>query len=364
MPSYLTHIATAIPEYAITQSDAYIFMEQALQLGKREQRMLRVLYRATQIEQRHSVIPDYVLSNEDRRLLPSSQDLTPFPSTAQRMAIYKEEAPKLALKAIERCLPLAERQSITHLITVSCTGMYAPGLDIDVVHAAGLPLDTHRIAINFMGCYAAFNALKTADAICRAFPEAKVLIVDVELCTLHFQKSLEEDYLLSNALFSDGAAVALVEGKPKAGALALEGFYATLIPQGHNDMAWNIGDFGFEMRLSSYIPKLLSQNLTEILTTALSKYGINLEEVAHWAIHPGGKRILEEIAKKLALPKGALAHSSEVLRQYGNMSSATIFFVLERYMKSLKKPEKLIAMAFGPGLTLETALLGYVPAVL
>jgi predicted naringenin-chalcone synthase len=355
MPAYLSHIGCAVPSHSISQQNAVAFMLQALDLQGDDARRLRALYRASGIQRRHSVLPDYHPAHAGGLFGKPGQNA----STATRMELYRREAPQLAEQAVRQSFPPDfDWASITHLVVVSCTGMYAPGLDIDLVHRLGLPWGVHRTAVQFMGCYAAVNALKVAADACLAHAGARVLLVDVELCTLHFQPLQEDDQLLANALFADGAAAALVSGRPIPGGKRwrIDGFFAGLIPKGASDMAWQIGDWGFEMRLSSYVPRLLADDMERLAGQALAHYGLPAAEVAHWAVHPGGKRILDAVSQALALPRQALQASWGVLENYGNMSSATILFVL----KALQEREShgpCLAMAFGPGLTLETARL-------
>jgi len=239
--------------------------------------------------------------------------------------------------------------------------MYAPGLDIDIVEALQLPSSTERICINFMGCYAAINALKVADSICKANNEAKVLIVCTELCSIHFQKDFTEDNILANALFADGSAAMMVESKP-AGDMnySMEGFHSDIIRSEEQHMAWTIGDLGFEMKLSSYIPQILQQGIHQLLASLLEKTKIDLNQIKHFAIHPGGKKILQAVTKELKLEDEKLNASFQVLRDFGNMSSPTIIFVLQEMLQNFSSKnsnEHVMGMAFGPGLTIESMIL-------
>lgn len=360
---HITAVGTAVPAHVIRQEAAPEWIAAAQALSPAEARKLKMIYRATDIRTRYSVIPDFS-DRTLRKLFPLTENLEPFPSTAERMAIYQREAPLLAAEAVRNMqLPADYFDKITHLITVSCTGMYAPGLDIDLMRLAGLPRHTERTCIYFMGCHAAFNALKTAEAICRAYSDAKVLIADVELCTLHFQKIDTEDQLLANAVFADGAASALVESVTSdKGLLSLEGFYARLIPESGDQMAWNIGNFGFEMRLSSYVPKILGDKIRCFVEEALNRWQISFDLLDYFAFHPGGKKILTEIENALNLSPEDNRQAYEVMQRYGNMSSATILFVLQNLLETLRAEKRaggarIFAAAFGPGLTAESALL-------
>ena len=366
MPSYLGAIGTANPVHRIAQPQIADFMAQALEFGEQDTRKLRALYRVSGIEHRYSVLPDYGRPNGEYTFFPNTPTLEPFPSVGQRMAVYRREALPLATEAVRDCLrqvPDVVPASITHLVTVSCTGMYAPGLDIELVQALGLRPDVRRTCVNFMGCYAAVNAVKLADAFCRADAEARVLIVSVELCTLHFQKSPEEDHLISNALFGDGAAACLVLGRPlpnEAPSLALTAFHCGLEPDGHDDMAWHINDFGFEMTLSSYVPKLIQRGIRKLTDGLLASLPVQLADIRHFAIHPGGRKILETIETELGLTRNDNRHAYRVLRDYGNMSSATVLFVLRDVLAAATPADHgapVLSFAFGPGLTMEAMLL-------
>ncbi|PKL76464.1 MAG: naringenin-chalcone synthase, partial [Candidatus Melainabacteria bacterium HGW-Melainabacteria-1] len=249
---------------------------------------------------------------------------------------------------------------ISHLIAVSCTGMSAPGLDLMLLRALELPVHTHRTGIHFMGCYAAMHGLKQADAICRADPKALVLVVCAELCTLHFQKDTSPDNLAASLLFADGAAAVLVAGSElpdianTGRSLRLDGFYSEVAFAGWQEMAWDISSRGFLMRLSSYVPELLRQGLLPLVSRALNRLGLNQAQVDHWAIHPGGRKILDLAAEELDLPQQALWASYQVLKRYGNMSSPTVLFVLAALQEKLQPGQRVFAAAFGPGLTMET----------
>ena len=365
MSSYLCAIGTANPPHRIPQAQIADFMAQALELDERGARKLHALYRVSGIGHRYSVLPDYARVNGEFEFFPNTPGLEPFPSVGRRMAEYRRFALPLAVEAVQACLaqlPEVELSTITHLITVSCTGMYAPGLDIELVGALGLPGHVQRTCVNFMGCYAAINGLKLADAFCRATPGARVLVVCAELCTLHFQKSQADDHLISNALFGDGTAAVLVQGEPAANrpSLALTAFHCDLEPDGHADMAWHINDFGFEMTLSSYVPRMIQQGIGQLTQRLLADLPVELADIRAFAIHPGGRKILESIEQALGLSTHDNRYAYQVLREYGNMSSATVLFVLRDLLRDLTAADAgspVLSFAFGPGLTLEAMLL-------
>jgi alpha-pyrone synthase len=363
MKSYINAIGTAVPQYKSKQLDIADFMSKAHRFEGPEEKKLFALYKSTRIETRHSVIEDYGYKTVNS-FFPNRPTLEQFPTTSDRMAVYQREALSLSKVAIKKCFDQQrnfDKNDVTHLITISCTGMYAPGLDIELIRDLGLSPTVKRTAINFMGCYAAFNGLKMADTICRADGDAKVLMVAVELCTLHFQKEYTDDNLFANALFADGAAAVLVEGAPKMGtSLEMENFVCTLDPDSSDDMAWKIGDFGFEMRLSSYVPAVIKNGIKNLTSNLLADLNREHLDVSYYAIHPGGKKIVDVIEEELGLTPNDTRFSREILKNYGNMSSPTVLFVLNLIREQLSEKDNgkhIMSFAFGPGLTLESALL-------
>ncbi len=328
-----------------------------------ENRKLSFLYHQSGIETRHSVIPDYSQQLTDWKFYPRNKNLEPFPNLEQRMTWFNRYAPQLSVDAVRDCLgDICQSGEITHLITVSCTGMSAPGLDLMVMELLDLPKTTYRSSVNFMGCYAAIHGLKIANAICKTEHHAKVMVVCTELCTLHFQKDPSPDNITSTLLFADGSAAALVvhDDHPLPGVL-LESFYSEVIPKGKRDMSWELSSTGFLMTLSGYIPDLIKEDFEQLVTRALAHKGKTKEDILHWCIHPGGKRILDSIFKSLQLPENALLQSYDVLKKFGNMSSATILFVLKEILAN-KDPGisgNIFGAAFGPGLTMETFTASY-----
>jgi alpha-pyrone synthase len=354
MNSHITSIGTAVPAHKISQKQVHNFMSRVNGLDEKETHELELLYRASGITNRYTVLEDYGKLNEFE-FFPNNKNLEPFPNTSQRIDRFRKEALDLSEKSINACLkdsPIKINE-ITHLITVSCTGMYAPGLDIDLIYKLGLNKSIERLSINFMGCYAAFNAIKMADAICSS-SKAKVLIVCTELCTLHFQKGKEPDNLLANSLFGDGSASLLVESETRAKQyLSTSEFNCDLLPNGEQDMAWQIGAFGFEMKLSTYIPDIIETGIHQLLSTYKPSFD-------YYAIHPGGKKILSVVEKSLNISKLKNLWAHDVLRRYGNMSSPTVLFVLKEIFDQLKiedNDKDLLSIAFGPGLTLESMVL-------
>lgn len=367
MRSCISAIGTANPGNSISQTESYHFMSKAFSLQEHHAARLESIHANSGIERRFSVITDFARKDfTENTFFGTSPDLEPFPDTTQRLKLYEKEAIGIAVNAVNNCLDNLNsnfKTSITHLITVSCTGMYAPGLDIDLVEQLQLNANVERTCINFMGCYGAVNALKTADYICRSNPKAKVLVVSVELCSLHFQKTNNMDNWVANALFADGAAAAIIENtancSSKGSCLELEAFYSEFMYEARNEMGWYIGNFGFEMKLTGKVPKQVKQHIKRISESLLSKSGLQFDEIAAFAVHPGGRKILEAAEEALELPEEANQFSYEVLKDYGNMSSATILFVLQKMLYSPKAIDSgnIMSFAFGPGLTVESMIL-------
>jgi predicted naringenin-chalcone synthase len=358
--SRIISIGTALPPYRHRQRVILDFMLNAYQPEAEDRRKIALLYERSGIETRYAVIPDYSVPIGERVFFPKTLDMEPFPGLDQRMELYNKHATALSVEAINNCLQNhIDHHDITCLITVSCTGMCAPGLDISVIQQLKLPTNIQRSSVNFMGCYAAIHALKMADNICRSDPDAKVMIVCTELCTIHFQKDCEMDSIASGLLFADGSAAVLVTGDKFSDAgVLISNFYSEVALNGQEDMAWNLSQRGFLMHLSAYIPQLLQAGISPLLQNALNAGGFRREDITRWAIHPGGKKILENIKKELQLSDDDLSISFNVLRDYGNMSSPTILFVLKEIIQQLNgSDEKIFAAAFGPGLTMETLIL-------
>ena len=375
MPAYVHAISTDVPETAYTQAEVLEVMRATLPSDRRTERLLGRVYRHSGIERRHSVVRDFRRDphlDADVAPLFTEMDGTPrTPSTGERNAHYAREAaqgfPAAARKVLEATAAVSAGD-VTHVITVSCTGFYAPGPDLDVVRSLHLRPTTERYHLGFMGCYAAFPALRMARAFCLADPDAVVLIVSLEACTLHLQPSTDPDAVIAASVFGDGAAAVLVTGRPPTnGGLRLDGFVDGLAPEGASDMAWTIGDTGFEMVLSSYVPAIVGEKAHTALGPLLASTAATVADVRHWAVHPGGRAILDAVVTGLDLPEGAMRRSRSVLARYGNMSSATVLFVLAELLRELREaPEAIedvprdgdvvVAMAFGPGLTVASGL--------
>jgi predicted naringenin-chalcone synthase len=356
-------IGTAVPEFSIEQGEAAEAAGILCGLTDKQRRLLPTLYRHAGVRKRHTV-----LLTPDSNGHPGGQVFyrsieeggANGPSTAARMQKYAESACGLATMACRRALADAsiETAAITHLITVSCSGFAAPGVDIQLIRELGLPADIARTHVGFMGCHGALNALRVARAFADANPDARVLVCAIELCSLHHQYGWNPEQIVANALFSDGSAAVVCghasershEEKPRWLASG-----STVVPDTEDLMSWNIGDHGFQMTLSARVPDVIQSSLRTWLASWLASEGTDLGEIAHWGIHPGGPRILQACVDALQLEPEAIQTSRDVLAEFGNMSSPTILFITERLIRS-KTPGPCVLLAFGPGLTIEAAL--------
>lgn len=362
MPVFLHQIETLVPRHAYPQSFARDLMKSWFD-ERRTQRLIHAIFNRSGIETRHSVSGDFVEGEEGILFRTDENGKLISPTTRERNDLYANESRRLAVALGKKLLAASddfEAGEVTHVIFASCTGFCNPGPDFHLVRDLGMPESVERYTLGFMGCYAAFPALRMAKQFCEADPDAVVLVMCLELCSLHLQPSGEPDTLLANSLFADGAGAALVSArKPMAGrhGFRLDSFASALVPAGEADMAWDIGNHGFNIVLSSYVPEILGAEVGRLLAGTLEKAGISLAEIEEWAVHPGGRAILDKVAEGLGLAAESMDGSREILRRYGNMSSATILFVLEGMLERPPKSAKTLAMAFGPGLTVETALL-------
>jgi predicted naringenin-chalcone synthase len=326
---------------------------------------LNALFDHSGISSRYSVLPDFDKSRNEHIFFNG------VPTTANvlnRLDEFKKAVLPLSMSAIEDAFSSlnsnAKDFGITHLITVSCTGIYAPGMDAELIEKLDLPNDIFHTSVNFMGCNAAFHALKIADLILKNDQDAKVLVVCTELCTIHFQAKNNHDNLLSNTIFGDGSAAVVICSDKAAAAsghkgMNVEGFYGIVLKEGKDLMGWNVTPQNFEMILNARIPDFIGNELGMIIHKAGKKLNIKPGDIQSWAIHPGGKKILDTIKQQLQLSEEEMSYSYKVLNDYGNMSSPTILFVLKELMQRTGKSGTVFSIGFGPGLSIETALLSY-----
>ena len=411
----LRALQTVVPPTVLIQDQVRDVFAAQPGLSRLAQRLVNASFNLSGIDTRHTVIDELTLdgTSPDPQFFDAATQQLLKPSTRVRNELYIVEATKLFVEAGRRALaacPGIEAADVTHVVTVSCTGFYAPGPDYMLVRELGLNPATQRYHLGFMGCYASMPALRTAKQFVDADPNAVVLVVSAELCSLHLRTSDDPDTIVASSLFSDGAAAGIVSSRaPAAGekALNLDLFETVITPIGEGDMAWKIGDEGFEMILSTYVPHIIDQHIEGALAplfardaalsvvlaaapapvlvpsavsagvpegvsagsvaTLAAPVAVAVEApgatpataIAHWAIHPGGRSILDKTEAKLGLSEAQLLPSRETLRNYGNMSSATVLFVLKAILDApaTDDGERVCAMAFGPGLTVESGLM-------
>lgn len=346
--AYINRIATGCPRHDVHAA----FIRYALSLLGNDERaavLLRRMIEKSGIEHRYSCLAP-AFADE----LALDADLFyargRFPDTATRMRMFEAHAPELAAETVEKLALGRDRDRITHLLVTCCTGFMAPGLDIAVVERCGLPRSAERTMIGFMGCSAAINALRLARHIVHSRPDARVLLLNVELCTLHLQDTTDVAKLLCFVLFSDGCAASLVTSEPHG--IALDGSGTFLLPGTRDLMSWNIGNSGFDMMLSGKVPAAIH----EALHRGSNALRASAPSTDLWALHPGGRTILDAVERALNLRPDELSISRSVLRRYGNMSSAAVMFVLAELQRCAPQGSHGCAMAFGPGLAMETML--------
>jgi len=350
--AYINRIAVGVPSHDVHHAFRQ-FVESRFLGDKGKLAIFRRMAERSGIEHRYSCLalaPDWETGPalDAEGLYIRGQ----FANTAARMRVFETRAPELAATTIGRLGIQAQRDRITHLVVTSCTGFFAPGLDLEVVERCGLPTSIERTMVGFMGCSAAINGLKIARHIVRSEPSARVLVLNLELCTLHMQETLNLAQVLCFLLFADGCAASLVTSEPRG--IALDSFRAMLVPDSRELMAWNIRDLGFDMVLSGNVPRAIQGTLRTGLSEILQSAAV--DSIDLWAIHPGGHSVLDAVERAIDLPPEALKLSREVLRRYGNMSSATVMFVLDQMMRTSGSGARGCAMAFGPGLIAETML--------
>jgi predicted naringenin-chalcone synthase len=360
----LSGIVTALPEHTMSQAEACELASQVCCQNEEQARLLKVLYRKAGVSNRFTCLPhrialDWVSRDPDQPGGSVTSATSLGPTTHERMQFYQEHAFPLAYEAARRALldsPF-EAGDITHLITVSCTGFAAPGVDIDLMARLRLPPTTERTHVGFMGCHGAINGLRAALAYATADPAARVLLCAVELCSLHYRFQWDPERFIGNVLFADGAAAIVgAQSTQDDDSLKVVATGSCLLPDSTDAMTWQVGDHGFEMTLSSRVPDLIGEHLRPWLGGWLQKHGLTIDQIGSWAVHPGGPRIVSAVEESLTLPREATAVSREVLAQCGNMSSPTVLFILDR-LRARHAPRPCVTLGFGPGLMAESALL-------
>ncbi|MBF4583567.1 type III polyketide synthase [Curtobacterium sp. VKM Ac-2865] len=354
MSATIRAIGTAVPATTLQQVAVRDLFASQPGLGRLGSRIVPAAFDASAVEHRHTVLGELDASAAPGPFR-DAEGLLHSPSTGMRNDRYRDLAPALYVESARDALERAgvDAADVTHVMTVSCTGFTQPGPDLAIVTELGLRRTVFRHHIGFMGCCAAFPALRSAAAFAESDPTAVVLVVCAELCTLHVRASNDPDQIVANSVFGDGAAAAVVTADGPG--LRLDAFATTVVPEGASEMAWNIGDEGFEMVLSTAVPKLVGATVAEAVGPLLDGPAA---DVPVWAVHPGGRAILDRTQDALGLPDSAMVSSRAVLRDHGNMSSATVLFVLRHALDAgIEDGSPVVALAFGPGLTVESAAL-------
>jgi predicted naringenin-chalcone synthase len=390
-------IGTARPENRMSQDEAVGLAHEICCRSESERRLVKVLYRKAGVKERATCVPHQIALkwySDAMELVGAEAGLATAsvsgglstaasaggvlegveeiigdepsgptylgPSTAERMRIYAECAPDMAVDASSKALADAgmKASEITHLVTVSCTGFFAPGLDLALINGLGLRPTVGRVFVGFMGCHGAINGLRTAQAIAAADPRNRVLLCAVEICSLHYSFQWDPNRAVGNAVFADGSAALVVAHQSVAKSddgLQVAATGSCYIPDSGDAMSWNIGDNGFEMYLSPRVPDLIMQNLRPWFENWLAEQGLKIEDIGSWAVHPGGPRVLTAVEDSLGLDRTHTATSREVLAECGNMSSPTVLFILQR-LRAAGAKMPCVALGFGPGLAAEAAL--------
>lgn len=357
----LLGLGTAVPDGFVTQTEALAAAKAMGGPALRDAAWLPTVYAHSGIDRRYQVhgrpvVRDLVegYTESGSPFVPAGEDWSP-PSTDTRMKMYAADAPALAVRAATDAVKQADiaASDITHLVTVSCTGFVAPGVDLALFRGLNLNPTVVRTHVGFMGCHGAINGLRVAQAFADADPRAVVLVDAVELCSLHYHFGAEPEKCVANALFADGAAAVVGRAGDTGWRIAATG--SCLIPDSAAAMSWSVGDEGFAMTLSRQIPRLIGKHLRPWLEAWLGQHGLKIDDVPSWAIHPGGPRILDAVEESLGLTAAQAAVSRAVFAEYGNMSSPTVLFILDR-LRTLDAPRPCVMLGFGPGLVAEAAL--------
>lgn len=356
-------LGTAQPVYTVSQTQYYALAKMISCQSAKQEKALEKVYKKSGVQSRATVlqtspatIPGVPFFQQPQ------QESDSGPTTAQRMEMYNREITPLATRACQSALKQAgiDIGTVTHLVTASCTGFAAPGFDLQLFSTLGLSPDVQRTHVGFMGCHGALNALRVASSYCRSNPSAVVLLCAAELCSMHFQYGWCTNSVVSNALFADGAAALILHGAdieiPSALQMQYRSAASYVVPDSNHAMSWQIGDSGFIMSLTSDVPDLIEANLPTFMDNWLGKQGLKVSDIKSWAVHPGGPRILDAVESALGLSPDDIATSRQVLAECGNMSSPTVLFILQRLI-TRGNHLPCVILGFGPGLTVEAALL-------
>ncbi len=398
MPTSILGLGTASPPHQMTQADAVQMFTDIVCEDERQARLGRVLFRKAEVQTRGTVMPHRFAYNWSRLAVAASQEADgndPGPSSAElprlesgqsqgattreRMELYSRFAAGLACESSQMALDQAriDPREITHLITISCTGFDAPGVDIELIERLGLPNTTQRMQIGFMGCHAAINGLRAARAVTESDPDARVLLCAVELCSLHYRFTWDSEKIIGNALFGDGSAALVLSGGVSrlpndAAPWQVVDTGSVVIADSEQAMSWRIGDHGFDMCLSSDVGDKIEGHLAAWLIAWLGEHQLGVKDIAYWGVHPGGPRIVSAVKNSLGLSDDDLRYSRAILARHGNMSSPTVLFILREFQRARAAASEVptsqlpasqlpaghcVLLGFGPGLVAEIALL-------
>lgn len=364
MKCSIVGLGTALPPDKVSQDDALEMSTDVICQDDRQQRFMRMLFRKSGVDTRHTVIPwQYGYKWKEESLAEAFAEADTLetvegPSTGDRMQLYAQHAGPLAQQAAAMAIDDANLNpsEITHVVTVSCTGFDSPGVDVQLIRKLGLPKTAQRVHVGFMGCHGAINGLRTARGLVASDPSAVVLLCCYELCSLHYRMSWDDEGVVGNALFADGSAAVVLRNQQPNDRAALCDTASCLIEDSEDEMSWKIGDHGFEMRLTGRVPELIESHLERWLSQWLSTHNIEASKVANWIVHPGGPRIIDAVQSALKLQDSDLQISREILKSRGNMSSPTVLFILKQLLED-RRAGPTVMLAFGPGLVAEAVLL-------
>ena len=361
MPAFLSFLTTETAPFSYPQTEIQDFMSENSPTDTWTRRSILSVYQHSGIKTRFSVLPDFKEGSGNFFNRNST------PTTSSRMLTYATEAKKMASRVVENIqlkleLTNSNLQNITHLVWVSCTGQMAPGMEVELVHQFKFSQEIQATAFNFLGCHGFFHALRFAKGIAESQPKAKILIVCLELCTLHFQPKWDIDHILANAIFGDGAAGVIVsKEKLEENSIEVTHQSQAYFHFAADNMAWNIGETGFEMKLTQELPNSVESSIQHALEGLFKISRLEIDKISNWILHPGGKRILDKIQEVLGIHQAQTQYSRKALERVGNVSSASVLFALEQFLQSNPKPENKagVLMGIGPGLTIESASFVY-----
>lgn len=359
MEAYILALSTAVPSFSYTQEEITNKIIEMLSVDEEKAQLIQKLHSNSAIDKRYAVLEDFKKERSEWNFW-GLEFPEKVPGMSKRNDLYKIEAPKLACEAAQKVLKnwKGDPNTITHVIAVSCTGLIAPGIEFEIMQQLNLRLDVQRLSINFMGCFGAFKGLSVARAFAKENANHRILVVCVELSSLHFQVEQTPDNMLANSLFSDGAGAVVVGAKPRTEETPLWkicNMTSLIVDKTKEKMRWEVGDHGFVLKLSHTVPVLLKRHINSFVQSLLGLQDSYNDY--NWAIHPGGKSIIQAIEQALKLERETTQASWSTLANYGNMSSATFLFVLHQLLEQKNSKKRTAGLAFGPGLSVEGILL-------